>query len=340
MACVYFVLDLPEEDPTPTAAFVKALPVLSLAWLVCLHGVRYGNAPSTYVNYNRRILYGLLFSIAGDVLLVWQHYHMYFMLGMICFACTQVCYILAFGFTPFGFKEFIPALAGLIAALSIVYPCVSDGFMAYLVPLYATLLAIMGWRSLACFTLNGEIPWKKILSAIGACLFVISDTFIGINKFCYPVPFERTIIMSTYYAAQLCISLSVINFHLSGSGLEQAGGQAGGVQVEMHQMPRPSGPDDEPRSTTPPRLGSPSKPEAPGADGMRLSMNKSDPNTMSKASKADMSTSSVRSRAGALKRNIKSESAVNTRTGTWQFHPSTMSKENNSSIRQRMSTSS
>lgn len=243
MACVFFVLDLPEEDPSPTAAFVKALPVLSLAWLVCLHGVRYGNAPSNYVAYNRRILYGLLFAIAGDILLVWQQREIYFMLGMVCFTGTQICYILAFGFTPFGLKEFIPSLVGLIVFLSIINPCVPAGLMGYLVPVYATLLSIMGWRSLACFTLSGDIPWKKILSAIGAFLFVISDIFIGINKFCYPVPFERVIVMTTYYAAQLFISLSVINFHLTSSG-----GYSMSPSSSRQRSPRPSDAGDRPSS--------------------------------------------------------------------------------------------
>lgn len=239
MACVYFVLDLPEEDPSPTAAFVKALPVLSLAWLVCLHGVRHGNAPRNFVNYNRRILYGLLFSICGDVALIWQEQSIYFLLGMLSFACAHLCYIMAFGFRPFGVKEFIPSLVGLVAAMGIIYPCVKPGLMAWLVPIYGILLAVMGWRSLACFTLSGEVPWKKILCAIGAFLFVISDTFVGINKFCYPIPFERTLIMVTYYAAQLCISLSVINFHLS-SGTEVS--PSDDQPVHQIQMQRLSGP--------------------------------------------------------------------------------------------------
>lgn len=275
MACVYFVLDLPDEDPSPTSAFVKALPVLSLAWLVCLHGVRYGNAPSNYVTYNRRILYGLLFSIVGDILLVWQMNPLYFMLGMLSFTCTQICYILAFGFSPFGLKEFIPSLVGLVASMSIIYPCVSAGPMAYLVPVYGTLVSVMGWRSLACFNLNGEIPWKKIFSAVGAFLFVISDSFIAVNKFCYPIPFERTLIMVTYYAAQLCISLSVINFHLSS---ETTPTPAQPLQGQMMQgrppgaMPiRPGRPPSTPPEGRPPspltggpRPPSPTMPGVPG----------------------------------------------------------------------------
>lgn len=61
------------------------------------------------------------------------------------------------------------------------------------------------------FQLKGEIPWRKILAACGAILFVISDIVLAVNKFCWPVVGERYIIMVTYYAAQLCISLSAVN---------------------------------------------------------------------------------------------------------------------------------
>lgn len=215
MCCIYFILDLPEEDPSATAAFIKALPVLSLTWLVCLQGVFHGDVPNHFITYNRRILMGLLFSIVGDILLVWQMYELYFLLGMLSFACAQICYISAFGFVSFGLKEFIPSLVGVGAVIAILYPCVPSGPLVYMVPIYSLLVATMAWRSLACFSFNnGIIPWRKIFSAIGAILFVISDTCIAFNKFCFPVPFERPVIMITYYAAQLCLSLSVINAQL------------------------------------------------------------------------------------------------------------------------------
>ena len=134
MTCVYFILDLPEEDPSPTAAFVKALPVLSLAWFVCLQGVIHGKDPSPIITYNRGILKGLLFSIAGDVLLIWNMYELYFMLGMVCFALTQIFYIRAFGFMPFGLKEFLVCFIGLGSAMALLFPCVPSGPLAYLVP--------------------------------------------------------------------------------------------------------------------------------------------------------------------------------------------------------------
>lgn len=210
MACVYFVLWLPEEQPCISAAFVKALPILSLIWFVCLQGI--SGDPSH--SYNRKILLGLVFSCCGDISLVWQNSdESFFMLGLCCFLVAHICYTLAFEFTPFGLKEFLLLTSLAITLLSVVLPLLS-GVILYAVLVYGLSLWLMSWRSLARFSLKGDIPWRKIFAACGAILFVVSDAILGINKFVMPVPWERQVIMTTYYAAQLCLSLSVVNSRL------------------------------------------------------------------------------------------------------------------------------
>jgi len=72
-----------------------------------------------------------------------------------------------------------------------------------LVPLY------MAWRAGARV---GKLSrWTKQSSCAGALLFCISDFTIAVNKFTHPVPYSHTIIMSTYYAAQMLIALSVVD---------------------------------------------------------------------------------------------------------------------------------
>lgn len=214
MTCVYFILDFPETEPSLTAAFVKALPVLSLAWLVCLQGIGIGKPPNRYTTYNRRILAGLLISSMGDVLLIYQVEEIYFILGMLAFAVAQMCYITAFGFSPFGLKEFVLCTGVVLVVLLGVMPYLPNNHLQFMVPIYASLVATMQWRSLARFSLKGDIPWRKIFSAVGGAFFVISDTGIAVHKFCFEIPFQKMFIMGTYYAAQVCISLSVINSQL------------------------------------------------------------------------------------------------------------------------------
>ena len=200
MAAIYFVLWLPSDQPSPAAAFVKCLPILSLIWFVWLQGT---NA------YNLKILAALVLSCAGDALLVTGS-DLAFIAGMGCFGAGHLVYTLAFGLTPFGVKECVFSGSLGLAILSVLLPCV-EGVFTYAVVGYAVVLWLMGWRALARFSLRGDIPWRKIYAACGALLFVFSDTVLAVNKFCWSIPFERELVMVTYYAAQLCISLSVLN---------------------------------------------------------------------------------------------------------------------------------
>lgn len=212
MACVYFVLWLPEDQPCISSAFVKALPILSLIWFVCLQGISCSRDPSH--SYNLKILFGLVMSCCGDVSLIWQNNdEVFFMLGLACFLIAHVCYTLAFDFTPFGVKECVIMSLLAVTMFSILLPYLS-GVMLYAVFVYGLILWLMSWRSLARFSLKWDIPWRKIFAACGAILFVLSDSILAVNKFMMRVPWERQLIMTTYYAAQLCLSLSVVNSRL------------------------------------------------------------------------------------------------------------------------------
>jgi hypothetical protein len=74
--------------------------------------------------------------------------------------------------------------------------------------LYGTLLLTTAWRAMA--RING---FFSLLTALGALIFVASDTLIAVNKFAFTVPYSQTLIMSTYFAAQYLIGLSVLGDH-------------------------------------------------------------------------------------------------------------------------------
>ena len=102
MTCAYFVLLL-DKGSFP-AAVVKCLPLLSLIWFVCLLGV----ADPVAHRYNRRVATALVWCCCGDFFLVWSDANeIFFFLGLGCFAVGHAVYSHAFGWTPFGFKEFV-----------------------------------------------------------------------------------------------------------------------------------------------------------------------------------------------------------------------------------------
>ena len=61
--------------------------------------------------YSRRILLGLMFSVAADALLVWDEQ---FLPGLGVFLLAQLCFISAFGFKPFNFYAAVVTYAIMI----------------------------------------------------------------------------------------------------------------------------------------------------------------------------------------------------------------------------------
>ena len=204
---IYCVLWLPEhENPGLAPALVKCMPILSLISFVFFQGERN--------SYNRKILAGLTLCCIGDALLVWQKmYEELFLLGMLMFSIALCLYTSAFGFSPFGMKQFL--LCALMTAFfhAIFIPALLHRtVMLIAVIVYIFLLGLAEWRALAGVSRKGGvIKWGKVYAAIGITVFIISDTILGISKFIQPIMFHRLLVMSTYYTAQLFISLSVIN---------------------------------------------------------------------------------------------------------------------------------
>jgi len=73
-------------------------------------------------------------------------------------------------------------------------------------PVMAYLLTIAAMGLLA---LHSSLPMRW--AVLGALVFIISDSFIAINKFFSPLPFASYWIMSTYYAAQFMLVTSLVS---------------------------------------------------------------------------------------------------------------------------------
>ena len=172
---------------------------------VLLHGMNFSEAYA----YSRKILVGLVLCAAGDAFLVWKAD--YFLHGLISFALGHVAYSSAFGLRPFN-----PIAGGLfICCAALTYGYIYTGLAGVLVyagAAYCILIWFMAWRAVSRLRLIDDIwTWTKLCSCVGALFFVTSDFIISVNKFLYPVPYEHQLVMGTYYFAQLCITLSVVD---------------------------------------------------------------------------------------------------------------------------------
>jgi len=203
---IYFVVFIPQSNPGLFAALLKCLPIISLMLFVVWFG---RNIDKENQHFPKKILCGLFFSCIGDFCLIWPEL---FIIGMLSFAVGHINYIMAFGFKPFN----LPLAAGtcMITLLGCLYlmPGLSDVLVPG-VPLYSILLSTMMWRALARIEFKQNTwTWSQVFAGIGAILFVLSDLLIGINMFKFEVPYAQAFIMSTYYAGQLGITLSIVDF--------------------------------------------------------------------------------------------------------------------------------
>lgn len=201
---IYFVVFLPFNVPSVLSTILKCLPILSLMLFVVLHGMSLGDE----YKYSRRILVGLIFCCLGDAFLIWPGY---FELGMLSFAIGHINYILAFGFQPLNLTLGVCLCAINIMGLAYLMP----GLHGVLVPgvtIYTFILTTMMWRAIARAQFFEDLwTWSKLCSCMGAILFVISDLILGLDRFKFSIEYSQALVMSTYYAAQLGIALSVVD---------------------------------------------------------------------------------------------------------------------------------
>ncbi|XP_068099041.1 lysoplasmalogenase TMEM86A-like [Hyperolius riggenbachi] len=201
--CNYFVLWIPLSEPSLYNAFIKCLPIMCLEFFVIVYSVGSGK----FSSYAKKILLGLVFSAAGDVCLVWPEY---FQLGMVMFGLAHIMYTVAFGFLPGNVPIFIVLALFCATFYSLTFSYLSGPFV-YMVAGYAMLISTMAWRALSRVRLGSSyFSWAQVSAALGSIVFMVSDCVLAVDKFCFSVSNARVVVMSTYYGAQLLISLSII----------------------------------------------------------------------------------------------------------------------------------
>ncbi|KAM4634636.1 lysoplasmalogenase [Polymixia lowei] len=198
---VYFYLWSPESGPSVLAAGVKAAPTLSLAVLVFSW-----NGGQSVLG----VAGGLLFSAVGDCCLVWPEL---FLPGMGAFAVAHLQYSFTFLTTRYATYSSSSSWSGLFYLLLFV---TGGGFYIYLYPflqrtpdsrlltpavgVYTVLITVMA--ALAVRT-------RRAATLLGSLSFLVSDMMVALTVFKATGPLEHgnTIVMGTYYLAQLLIAV-------------------------------------------------------------------------------------------------------------------------------------
>jgi len=177
--------------------------------------------------YPISMVFGLLMSFIGDAFLT-QDDDSFFIAGLITFALAHVMYMKAFTLRPLNLRRAVKIYAICIGTF-IVYLLINHhvtqkltGIRLYVVAfaciMYSALLYGSFWRAVAKISSVTDLKeWNNLTKCIGTVLFILSDNILVINHFLVSIPYAWVPTMITYYIAQLCLALSVVQPTSKGS---------------------------------------------------------------------------------------------------------------------------
>ena len=189
--------------------FIKPLICLSLA-------IYLFKECNMKVGFNRLVFAGLIFSLIGDVLLLYSVSDVFlFLYGLVSFLIAHILYSSAFfrdfKNKPQESKYFGHLMLFLMGVFSMsYYSIIRDYLNDFRIPVLAYIFVISIMAILAGYRYRRVNLLSFRLICFGAIFFVISDAALAYMKFVEPYTFAGILIMSTYMIAQFLITLGTI----------------------------------------------------------------------------------------------------------------------------------
>ena len=177
-------------------------------------------ARSLISNLKKWMVLALLFSWAGDVLLLFESMNAnFFIFGLVAFLMAHIFYIILFD--QIRVKEkvrqsllpLLPIAIYYFLLISLLQPQLGE--MKKPVGIYGLIICIMLSFALDLWRINDRRVSFYII--IGALFFIISDSVLAINKFYRSFEYAGIVIMLTYGVAQLLITLGTAKYITSAS---------------------------------------------------------------------------------------------------------------------------
>jgi uncharacterized membrane protein YhhN len=181
---------------------IKILPLIVLVFAVARTPVFSGKT---------LLLLALVFSAGGDVLLEQGH----FILGVGAFLIAQLHYGIFYARNWSSVKTRWPISVFILIFMLIMVFLLAPHLGELKLPVFA-YLTVIGLMGLLAMQSNMPLRW----SVFGVLVFILSDSFIAIDRFLHPLPLGGYLIMTTYYGAQWMIIQGALNkFRASRSSL-------------------------------------------------------------------------------------------------------------------------
>lgn len=173
---------------------------------ILILGIAFANWISRQQNYALWICVGLVFSLAGDVLLMWPERH--FVAGLAAFLLAHIAYLVAF---TRGVK--FPAHWAIwivyLAIATAMYLALNARLPAELkvpVALYALAVATMAAQAMGRYVVSRSPV--AMLAAAGGIFFTVSDGLLAVDRFWAGIPYDAVVVLVPYYVAQVLMALS------------------------------------------------------------------------------------------------------------------------------------
>jgi uncharacterized membrane protein YhhN len=148
------------------------------------------------------LLLALLFSASGDVLLEQGH----FILGVGAFLIAQLHYGIFYACNWSSVKTRWPISVFILICMLIMVFLLAPHLGELKLPVFA-YLTVIGLMGILAMQSNMPLRW----SVSGVLVFILSDSFIAIDRFLHPLPLGGYFIMTSYYGAQWMIIQGALN---------------------------------------------------------------------------------------------------------------------------------
>ena len=151
------------------------------------------------------LLAALAWSLLGDVWLMLPGD--YFIPGLASFLLAHLCYLRLFriGQAWFPDRRALAAVLAVAAAVfAVLWTHLPGAILTAAVAVYVCAIALMTAQALGRARVLNQPGARWV--ALGACVFMLSDTCIAINKFLQPLPWPQLWILASYYLAQLLLA--------------------------------------------------------------------------------------------------------------------------------------
>ena len=188
------------DQPWLNFAFKPLATLCVIAW--CVLGA------TDDLRLKRWLVAGLVFSLAGDVALLWPVAG--FLVGLVSFLLGHLSYLVAltsrvrFAARPWAFVAWAGVAAGVLSGLWAGVPAE----LRVPVIVYVCALAAMAAQATTVWLANrrgaDEPRWRLV--ALGGALFVLSDAILATDKFVGGVPMPTLWNLSIYWLAQWLIA--------------------------------------------------------------------------------------------------------------------------------------